>query len=124
MWLKQAHKVFPRMCEPCGNFNIAGSEVSLPSNLKLSGKVALVTGGRINLGFHTALRLLRCGATVIVSTRYPEDAVIRYENESDFLDWKDHLKVIGADFRSAGDAFQLVEQVRNLVGQMGECCTS
>ncbi|KAK7991636.1 hypothetical protein PG988_000430 [Apiospora saccharicola] len=124
MWLKQAHKVFPRMCEPCGNFNIAGSEVSLPSNLKLSGKVALVTGGRINLGFHTALRLLRCGATVIVSTRYPEDAVIRYENESDFLDWKDRLKVIGADFRSAGDAFQLVEQVRNLVGQMGECCTS
>ncbi|KAK8017912.1 oxidoreductase protein [Apiospora marii] len=124
MWLKQAHKVFPRMCEPCGDFNIAGSEVSLPSNLKLDGKVALVTGGRINLGFHTALRLLRCGASVIVSTRYPEDAVTRYENESDASVWKGRLKVIGADFRSAGDAFQLVKQVQNLVEQMGVCCTS
>ncbi|KAK8044570.1 hypothetical protein PG993_004594 [Apiospora rasikravindrae] len=118
-YLSHAHKVFPRMCEPCGEFNIAGSAVSLPPNLKLGGKVALVTGGRINLGFHTALRLLRCGAAVIVSTRYPEDAVTRYENESDFAVWKDRLKIIGADFRAAGDAFQLVEQVRNLVGQMG-----
>lgn len=119
MWLKQAHKAFPRMCEPCGNFNIAGSDVSLPFNLKLNGKVALVTGGHINLGFHTALRLLRCGAAVIVSTRYPEDAVTRYENESDFSVWKGRLKVIGADFRSAADAFRLVEQVRILVEQMG-----
>ncbi|KAK8069004.1 hypothetical protein PG994_005620 [Apiospora phragmitis] len=98
------------MCVPCGDFNIAESAVSLPPNLELCGKVALVTGGRINLGFHTALRLLRCGATVIVSTRYPEDAVTRYENESDSSVWKDRLRIIGADFRSAGDAFQLVEQ--------------
>ncbi|KAK7942666.1 uncharacterized protein PG986_011779 [Apiospora aurea] len=118
-YLSHAHKVFPRMCEPCGEFNIAGSAVSLPPNLELGGKVALVTGGRINLGFHTALRLLRCGAAVIVSTRYPEDAVTRYENESDFAIWKDRLKIVGADFRAAGDAFQLVERVRNLVGRMG-----
>ena len=119
MWIKQAHEEYPRMCGPCGNLNKARGELSHPPNLNLDGKVALVTGGRINLGFHTALRMLRCGAIVIVSTRYPEDAVTRYENESDSSVWKDRLKVIGADFRSAPDAFQLVEQVRNLVGQMG-----
>ncbi|KAK8014064.1 hypothetical protein PG990_007360 [Apiospora arundinis] len=97
----------------------AKTQVSLPPNLQLEGRVALVTGGRINLGFHTALRLLRCGAAVIVSTRYPEDAVTRYESESDSSVWGDRLKIIGADFRAAGDAFQLAEQVRKLVGQMG-----
>lgn len=119
MVIQRRHKVFPSICEPCGEFNIAGSAVSLPPNLKLDGKVALVTGGRINLGFHTALRLLRCGAAVIVSTRYPEDAITRYNHESDSSVWRERLKIIGADFRAASDAFQLVEQVRNLVGQMG-----
>lgn len=33
----------------------------------LQGKIALVTGGRTKIGYHTALKLLRCGATVCCS---------------------------------------------------------
>jgi 3-oxoacyl-ACP reductase-like protein len=77
------HKSSPSLCVPCGDFNEAGSDLSLPANLDLAGKTALVTGAGVNLGYHVALRLLRCGARVIASTRYPRDAVARYEAEPD-----------------------------------------
>ncbi|KAJ1560332.1 hypothetical protein HK405_007475, partial [Cladochytrium tenue] len=109
------HKVFPAMCEPCGEFNLAGSRLSLPENLDLRGRTALVTGARVNLGFHTALRLLRCGARVIASTRYPQDAVARFEAEPDSTAWSDRLRVIGADFRDSRHAFALAAAVRDLV---------
>jgi NAD(P)-dependent dehydrogenase (short-subunit alcohol dehydrogenase family) len=103
----------PSMCIPCGAFNFSSSELSKPARLSLpQGFVALVTGARINLGFHTALRLLRCGARVIATTRYPRDAVTRYLKETDSVDWKDRLKVVGADFRSAADAFALVHETK------------
>jgi NAD(P)-dependent dehydrogenase (short-subunit alcohol dehydrogenase family) len=81
----------------------------------MNGTIALVTGGRINLGYHTALRLLRCGASVIVSTRYPRDAESRYQREPDSEKWAPRLKIVGADFRAAKDAFRLVVLVRNLL---------
>jgi NAD(P)-dependent dehydrogenase (short-subunit alcohol dehydrogenase family) len=103
----------PSMCIPCGAFNFSSSELSKPPRLSLPQDfVALVTGARINLGFHTALRLLRCGARVIATTRYPRDAVTRYLKEIDSADWKDRLKVVGADFRSAADAFSLVHETK------------
>lgn len=110
-----AHDLYPALCISCGAFNISSSRLSLPENLVLHGKMALVTGGRINLGYHTALRLLRCGAHVIVSSRYPADAVSRYAREADFERWQSRLKVVGADFRAAKDAFRLVRVVRRLL---------
>ncbi|BCS21757.1 uncharacterized protein APUU_22189A [Aspergillus puulaauensis] len=110
-----AHDLYPALCIHCGAFNISSSRLSLPENLVLDGKTALVTGGRINLGYHTALRLLRCGAHVIVSSRYPADAVSRYATEADFERWQSRLKVVGADFRAAKDAFRIVRVVRRLL---------
>ncbi|KLJ13473.1 hypothetical protein EMPG_11576 [Blastomyces silverae] len=115
--LAENHHLYPALCRPCGNFNLAGSEASLPENLNLAGMTALVTGGRINLGYHTVLRLLRCGARVIVSTRYPRDAETRYYEELDFDTWAHRLKIVGADFRSAKDAFRLVQVVRTVLSQ-------
>ncbi|KAE8150934.1 hypothetical protein BDV25DRAFT_103647 [Aspergillus avenaceus] len=112
---RDAHDMYPALCRPCGSFNLSSSAMSLPESLNLSGKTALVTGGRINLGYHTALRLLRCGACVIVSSRYPRDAVVRYQTEPDFASWSERLRVVGADFRTARDAFRLVAVVRQLL---------
>lgn len=109
------HDLYPSLCRPCGAFNLSSSHLSLPNNLDLTGKLALVTGGRINLGYHTALRLLRCGSQVIVSSRYPADAAVRYSKEPDFEQWGPRLKVIGADFRTAKDAFRLVHIVKELL---------
>ncbi|KAF7586287.1 hypothetical protein BBP40_009164 [Aspergillus hancockii] len=109
------HDIYPSLCHPCGAFNLSSSEISKAPNLDLNGKTALVTGGRVNLGYRTALRLLRCGAHVVVSSRYPRDAVERYQSESDFPVWSSRLRVVGADFRAAKDAFRLVEVVRRLL---------
>ncbi|CAH0040320.1 unnamed protein product [Clonostachys solani] len=111
---RDLHPVFTAMCKPCGDFNSAGSAMSLPGKLNLKGKTAFVTGGRINLGFHTALRLLRCGARVIVSSRYPQDAFLRYRDQPDSAEWlEDRLRILGADFRTAHDAFELAKLVKD-----------
>jgi NAD(P)-dependent dehydrogenase (short-subunit alcohol dehydrogenase family) len=106
---------YPSLCSSCGSFNISSSELSLPANLQLHKKSALVTGGRINLGFHTALRLLRCGAFVIVTTRYPQDAENRYRRQPDFNEWQSRLRIIGADFRTSGDVFRLASLVHRVL---------
>ena len=111
----EMHELYSSLCKPCGAFNIAESNLSMPDNLDLTGKMALVTGGRVNLGFHTVLRLLRCGATVIASTRYPQDAEARYRLEEDSASWLDRLSIVGADFRTAKDVFRLVGTTRRLL---------
>ncbi|KAK0619718.1 hypothetical protein B0T14DRAFT_519724 [Immersiella caudata] len=117
--LVDPHPRYRSMCHPCGTFNYAGSALSLPASLKLVGRTALVTGARVNLGYATALRLLRCGATVIATSRYPNDAAVRYSKEGDFGEWKGRLRVIGADFRSAKDAFGLVGSVKGVLKELG-----
>lgn len=112
--IQTPHYLYRSLCPPCGAFNLAGSEMSLPEHLDLKGSTALVTGGRINLGYHIALRLLRCGSSVTVSSRYPRDAAKIYHSEVDSDQWIDRLKSVGADFRAAKDAFRLVMVVRKL----------
>ncbi|KAI0447862.1 NAD(P)-binding protein [Xylaria telfairii] len=113
------HPTISSMCPPCGSFNLAGSQLSLPPKLSLAGKVAAVTGARVNLGYHVVLRLLRCGTKVVASTRYPHDALVRYKAEKDSEEWIDRLAIIGADFRSARDAFELSREIRRIVQGWG-----
>lgn len=114
------HAQYHTLCTPCGSFNLQQSALSLPNNLDLSHRTALVTGGRVNLGFHIALRLLRCGANVIVSSRYPLDAETRYRAELDFENWQDRIRVVGADFRTAKDAFALVVAVKGVLTEWAQ----
>ena len=53
------------LCDKCWNLN----ESMKNENADLNGKYAIVTGGRIKIGLHTCLRLLRDGCFVIVTTR-------------------------------------------------------
>lgn len=113
--IKDKHELYPSLCTSCGDFNLAEGGLSLPDNLELKGRIALVTGGRINLGYHTALRLLRCGAKVIVSTRYPQDAELRYRAEKYSESWIDRLCIVGADFRTAKDVFRLIGTMKKIL---------
>lgn len=92
-YITEGHEEFWRMCHECGEYNL---EMRL-RKAGLKGYIALVTGARIKIGFHTALKLLRNGATVIAATRFPKDAVMRYTRETDFGEWKDRLIVCGLD---------------------------
>lgn len=91
----QVHARYHAMCPTCGACN----EARRAQRADLTRRVALVTGGRIKIGFATALKLLRDGATVHVSTRFPEDARARYAALPDVEQWKTRLHIHGVDFR-------------------------
>ena len=99
------HAFYGWMCVECGNFN----QEQRHRTANLTGRRALVTGGRIRIGLHTVLKLLRSGAEVVVSTRFPRLAAQRYAEEPDFAEWSDQLSIWGLDLRdlSASRAFAL-----------------
>lgn len=89
------HFFYPRLCPLCANQNYQKRSGSVD----LKGYTALITGGRIKIGYETALRLLRDGATVLVTTRFPKSAIQRYQKESDFEMWKHRLKIYFLDLK-------------------------
>jgi len=91
----QVHRYYDSMCEPCGDFNYAKREQSA----NLDGQYALVTGARVKIGFQASLKLLRAGAHVIVTTRFPVDAADRYSKEPDFPAFRERLQIHGLDLR-------------------------
>jgi NAD(P)-dependent dehydrogenase (short-subunit alcohol dehydrogenase family) len=89
------HRYYDSMCDECGDFNYAKRE----QTADLSGHYALVTGARVKIGFQASLKLLRAGAHVIVTTRFPVDAADRYSKEPDFTAFRDRLQIHGLDLR-------------------------
>jgi NAD(P)-dependent dehydrogenase (short-subunit alcohol dehydrogenase family) len=91
----KVHRYYDSMCEPCGDFNYAKREQSAD----LSGQYALITGARVKIGYQASLKLLRAGAHVIVTTRFPIDAADRYAREPDFPSYRQRLEIHGLDLR-------------------------
>jgi NAD(P)-dependent dehydrogenase (short-subunit alcohol dehydrogenase family) len=91
----EIHHFYDQMCPECAAFNFAKrSELA-----DLHGRVALLTGGRVKIGYQAGIKLLRCGATLIVTTRFPRDSAMRYAKEADFAEWGHRLKIFGLDLR-------------------------
>ncbi len=91
----EMHSFYDSMCVPCGDLNYQKRFQSAP----LDGRTALVTGGRVKIGYQSALKLLRAGARTLVSTRFPHDAAQRFSREEDFGIWKNRLQIYGLDLR-------------------------
>lgn len=91
----RVHHFYDQLCPPCAELNYERRTRSAD----LSGRVALVTGARVKIGYHAAIKLLRAGASVIVTTRFPADAARRYAAEPDFEAWRDRLAIYGLDLR-------------------------
>ncbi len=89
------HHFYDQMCPPCAEFNFTKrGELA-----DLSGRVALLTGGRVKIGYQAGLKLLRSGAHLIVTTRFPRDSAARYAREPDFGCWEHRLEIFGLDLR-------------------------
>lgn len=89
------HHFYDTLCESCAALNWRKRMQAC----NMQGRICLVTGGRVKIGFQCCLKLLRCGATVIATSRFPGDTAVRYAAQSDFNDWKDRLHVVGIDLR-------------------------
>jgi NAD(P)-dependent dehydrogenase (short-subunit alcohol dehydrogenase family) len=89
------HPYYDSLCEACGDLNYA----KRAQTADLSGHYALVTGARVKIGFQASLKLLRAGAHVVVTTRFPVDAVDRYSKEPDYPAFRGRLQVHGLDLR-------------------------
>src|SRR5262249_43516905 len=87
----RVHTFYDSMCPSCAELNWTKRH----QTADLRGRVALVTGARVKIGYQAAIMLLRAGARVIATTRFPRDAAQRYAREPDFADWRDRLAVYG-----------------------------
>ncbi len=89
------HFFYDTMCKECGDFNYHKRF----QRTDMTNQVALITGSRLKIGYHAVLMMLRSGATVIATTRFPVDSAMRYAKEKDFHLWKDRLHIHGLDLR-------------------------
>ena len=91
----QLHHFYDQLCPECAEFNwFKRGELA-----DLSGRVALLTGGRVKIGYQAGIKLLRSGAHLIVTTRFPRDSAARYAEEPDFEEWGHRLEIFGLDLR-------------------------
>jgi NAD(P)-dependent dehydrogenase (short-subunit alcohol dehydrogenase family) len=91
----QIHHFYDQMCPACAELNFfKRTELA-----DLRGRVALLTGGRVKIGYQAGLKLLRSGAHLIVTTRFPRDSAARYAREPDFGEWGGRLEIFGLDLR-------------------------
>ena len=103
----ELHHFYDQMCTSCGDYNFAKrSQTS-----DLTGRVALVTGSRVKIGYQAAIMLLRAGAHVICTTRFPRDAAQRYARESDYPEWSSRLEIHGIDLRHSPSVEGLCEDL-------------
>ncbi|HEY3161183.1 MAG TPA: SDR family oxidoreductase [Vicinamibacterales bacterium] len=89
------HHFYDQLCPACAELNYR-KRTELAD---LRGRVALLTGGRVKIGYQAGLKLLRSGGHLIVTTRFPRDCAIRYSQEPDFDAWKDRVEIFGLDLR-------------------------
>ena len=91
----QIHHFYDQLCPACAELNF----FKRTETADLRGRVALLTGGRVKIGYQAGIKLLRAGAALIVVTRFPRDAALRYSQEPDFSDWGGRLEIFGLDLR-------------------------
>ncbi|MGI8560396.1 MAG: SDR family NAD(P)-dependent oxidoreductase, partial [Luteimonas sp.] len=89
------HHFYDQLCPGCAELNFC----KRTETADLRGRVALLTGGRVKIGYQAGLKLLRAGASLIVTTRFPRDSAARYAQEPDFGDWGHRLEIFGLDLR-------------------------
>jgi NAD(P)-dependent dehydrogenase (short-subunit alcohol dehydrogenase family) len=98
---------YHQLCPPCADLNRSRRD----ARTDLTGRTALLTGGRAKIGMYIALRLLRDGAHTTITTRFPRDAVRRFSAMPDSADWMHRLRVVGIDLRDPAQVVALADSV-------------
>jgi NAD(P)-dependent dehydrogenase (short-subunit alcohol dehydrogenase family) len=104
---RQVDAFYHQLCRDCAARNRARRE----ARTDLTGRRALLTGGRAKIGMYIALRLLRDGAETTITTRFPRDAARRFAAMQDSGDWLHRLRVVGLDLRDPAQVIALADSV-------------
>ena len=111
---RRLHSFYDALCPPCAELNYEKRF----QTASLDGKVSLITGARVKIGYQAALKMLRAGARVLVTTRFPRDAAQRYAREPDFAAWNDRLEVHGLDLRHAPSVELFARYLDSTLGRL------
>jgi NAD(P)-dependent dehydrogenase (short-subunit alcohol dehydrogenase family) len=103
----QVDSFYHQLCPDCADLN----HQRRAARTDLSGRRALLTGGRAKIGMHIALRLLRDGARTTITTRFPRDAARRFAAFPDSPEWLDRLDIVGVDLRQPRQVVALADTV-------------
>ncbi|MEW1748778.1 SDR family NAD(P)-dependent oxidoreductase [Streptomyces angustmyceticus] len=98
---------YHQLCPACAKENRSRRD----ARTDLSGRRALLTGGRAKIGMYIALRLLRDGAHTTITTRFPHDAIRRFKAMPDSAEWLHRLKIVGIDLRDPAQVIALADEV-------------
>ena len=98
---------YHQLCPTCADLNRSRRD----ARTDLTGRTALLTGGRAKIGMYIALRLLRDGAHTTITTRFPRDAVRRFSAMPDSADWMHRLRIVGIDLRDPAQVMALADSV-------------
>lgn len=98
---------YHQLCQDCAAAHRAHRE----ARTNLTGRRALLTGGRAKIGMYIALRLLRDGAHLTITTRFPRDAARRFAALPDSEQWLHRLRVIGVDLRDPAQVVAVADEV-------------
>ncbi len=105
---KQLHHFYDTMCPECAEFNYQKRF----QTTSLKGQVALITGSRLKIGYQATMMMLKAGARVIATTRFPKDSALRFSREPDFPDWGHKLQIYGLDLRHTPSVELFTDYIR------------
>ncbi len=108
------HHFYDTMCPECAEFNYQKRFQSA----SLKGQVALITGSRLKIGYQATLMMLKAGAQVIATTRFPKDSALRFSKEPDFSEWGHRLQIYGLDLRHTPSVELFCDYIENTYQRM------
>ena len=107
--LDNIHSFYGNLCKKCGDYNYSFRIMKLD----FTGRIAIVTGGRVKIGYYIATKLLSYGAKVLITSRFPKDALFKFQKDPDYEKWKNNLVVYPIDFRIFESTIKFVKFIND-----------
>ena len=107
--LNNIHSFYGNLCKKCGDYNYSFRTMKLD----FTGRIAIVTGGRVKIGYYIATKLLSYGAKVLITSRFPKDALFKFQKDSEYEKWKNNLIIYPIDFRIFESTIKFIQFIND-----------
>jgi len=107
--LDNIHSFYGNLCKKCGEYNYSFRTMKLD----FTGRIAIVTGGRVKIGYYIATKLLSYGAKVLITSRFPKDALFKFQKDPNYEKWKNNLVIYPIDFRIFESTIKFIQFIND-----------